>query len=236
MKYSFYIVCLFSLLLWKTAGFSRVADTDELVKSIECFQKNGFRRLHFEALRSDGQVNPYIKQNLVKALRIDCTFYITPCYRCGNPRKQIEDVCTAIDGTGFVYHPYIVVQNLTNWPGEKSAHQKFIEEIVAEVDNQRHCFGTVRFRSTKKEWEKIVGNNWKPYGRTELWYVSDDGQTNFKDFEPFGGWRAPFLKQYKQGQDLCGNRVNYNFRAVREPPGKDKLFLEEENQLYQGYA
>ena len=57
-----------------------------------------------------------------------------------------------------------------------------------------------------------------------LWYPHYESPPNptFSDFVPFGGWKAPAIKQYYDGlppghQPICGVGVDNNFAEVWPP-------------------
>ena len=202
-----------------------VADMGELLKNLTCFTEAGYGELLFRGLMKSGLPDPNAKENLVIATDIDCTVYLSPCFTCGNARKQIQDTCTAIDGTGFVYRPYIAVEDPQDWSTDTAANRAFLEEITDEVLNQRNCFDNLRFRSTKFEWEKILGADYSKYSSKYLWYVSSDKKQDFSDFKTFGGWRTPLVKQYDQSKRVCDNNVNLDVQLNRMSlePAKVKL-------------
>ena len=42
-------------------------------------------------------------------------------------------------------------------------------------------------------------------------YVRYDGTPSFSDFQPFGGWRRPALKQFDDNISKCGVTVDLNY-------------------------
>ena len=202
-----------------------VADMYELVKDMSCIQTNGYGRLIFRGLMKTGQPDPNAKENLLRTTKIDSTLYLMPCFKCGNPRKQIQDTCTAIDGTGFLYRPYVTVEDPQDWSTDTAANREFLETIADEILSQHKCFDSVGFRTTKFEWEKILGADYSKFSTRRLWYVSTDRKQNFDDFKPFGGWKTPFLKQFIQNEGLCENLVNLDFQLARIPPEPSKVAL-----------
>ena len=44
-----------------------------------------------------------------------------------------------------------------------------------------------------------------------LRYPHYDEDPSFDDFESFGGWTTPSMKQYSGDQDACGMGVDYNY-------------------------
>lgn len=203
------ILCFLFLLGFLKANYT--ADMRELIKKPGCFFESDTSVI-FRAYKSNGQIDPYAKESLIRSRELECTIYISPCFKCNNPRKQIADTCNAIYGTDFVYYPYLVIEDPELWSGDTSSNKKFIELMVAEVLSQKRCFIDARFRTTKNDWEKIVGNDWTIFSGKDLWYVSNDKKLDFDDFVPFGGWKIPFLKQYDQDEMYCENNLNWNFQ------------------------
>ena len=46
-----------------------------------------------------------------------------------------------------------------------------------------------------------------------LWYAHYDWVENFSDFDAFGGWTTPYMKQYAGEAITCNFDVDYNYRA-----------------------
>ena len=63
-------------------------------------------------------------------------------------------------------------------------------------------------------WFDIVGTDWH-YPATKgayLWYINDNGEANFYDFDGYGGWDSPDMKQYTMNQSICGSKsINQDF-------------------------
>jgi hypothetical protein len=193
---------------------SNVVDMAELVADVDCITNAGYSSIIFRGYKSNGQVDPNVKENLLLASEIDCTIYISPCFKCGNPRKQLVDLCETINGTGYKYRPYIAVEDINLWSKSTTENRNFITETVDEVMKQTACFGKPRFRTTKHEWENIVGTDCIAFSDYYLWYISSDNKKDFNDFKPFGGWKKPTAKQYDQDKVVCNNHVNLNIKAL----------------------
>jgi hypothetical protein len=46
-----------------------------------------------------------------------------------------------------------------------------------------------------------------------LWYSHYDNNPSFADFQSFGGWSKPTMKQYQGDTNLCGASVDKNYIA-----------------------
>ncbi len=191
-----------------------IVDTAELVKDLNCITGKGYTQLIFRGLMSMGLPDPNAKKNLDIALKVDCTVYLNPCFMCGNAADQIDKTCDAILGTGYVYRPYLAIEDPSMWSSDVSANRKFVAEMVAKILSRKDCFDDVRFKSTKYEWEKILGADYSEYSQRLLWYISGDKKKNYDDFKPFGGWNAPLAKQYIQKQEVCDNMCNIDVQGA----------------------
>lgn len=221
-----FFLCIF--LIWNNAYAQKiVVDMIELIKDPECLIKRNTNAI-FRAYKSNGQIDPYVKDSLIRAKDIDCSIYIQPCFKCGSPSKQIADTCDAIYGTDYLYYPYLVIQEPELWSKDQAPNREFIKLLADEVQKLKRCFLDVRFKSTKADWEKIVGTAWTEYKSKDLWYVTNDKKKDVLDFIPFGGWETPYIKTYDQDEMYCKNNVNLNYLPKEH---QLKTFIAGNNQL-----
>merc|ERR1719397_2444059 len=96
------------------------------------------------------------------------------------------------------------------WSTNKASNQQFIIEMIdagiALGINAGIYTGWVA-------WTDIVGRTWN-YAHTKglpLWYPHYDNEPNFSDFEEFGGWTKPNIKQYMGDKTSCNVGVEYNW-------------------------
>ncbi len=67
---------------------------------------------------------------------------------------------------------------------------------------------------TKHQWEDLFGDDNFSYGsELPLWYAHYENTPNpsFSDFVPFGGWTAPYAKQYTGTTSKCGMSVDQDW-------------------------
>ena len=63
--------------------------------------------------------------------------------------------------------------------------------------------------SSYYEWEEIFGSTAYAYGSNlDLWYAHYDNYKGFDDFQSFGGWTYPRVKQYVGDTTLCSMGVD----------------------------
>jgi len=62
-------------------------------------------------------------------------------------------------------------------------------------------------------WTTIFGapENCNQFSNLQLWYPDYDGQKSFADFQSFGGWKSPTIKQYSGTGSACGASVDLNW-------------------------
>ena len=62
-------------------------------------------------------------------------------------------------------------------------------------------------------WSEIVGRDWS-YPSSQglpVWYPHYDDSASFSDFQAFGGWSKPNIKQYLGDKTSCSAGVDYNY-------------------------
>ena len=56
-------------------------------------------------------------------------------------------------------------------------------------------------------------NNCPRFTDLPLWYAHYDNKQSFEDYQEFGGWRTPSIKQFKGTSSVCGvNGLDLNLR------------------------
>jgi len=86
------------------------------------------------------------------------------------------------------------------WPANKEGNAKFIGEMADALGKAGYKHGVY---TSSSYWAAITGD-WKGLSEKPLWYPHWDGEESFKDFQSFGGWRKPHMKQYRGNVNLCG--------------------------------
>ena len=56
-----------------------------------------------------------------------------------------------------------------------------------------------------------MGRGWTGASSLPLWYPHYDSWKSFGDFQAFGGWTSPSIKQYIGNANSCGIGVDYNW-------------------------
>ncbi|KAJ3439686.1 lysozyme protein [Anaeramoeba flamelloides] len=182
------------------------------VTDLKCLKNDGFDFGFVQAQRSNGEYNPYIKQvfkNLREAGLKYVDVYIFPNVK-EDARGQIYKTISKLKEDGVLTDNMVWLDiEKYEWPSSHTTNIKFIEEMIDEVENQ-YKGGKVAIYSSKYSWDAITGGTTK-FKDYQLWYAHYDNNESFSDFEPFGGWTKPNIKQYKDTTSICGTSIDYDY-------------------------
>merc|ERR1711988_403533 len=59
-------------------------------------------------------------------------------------------------------------------------------------------------------WPEIVGS-WDGLSSYPVWYPHYDDSQSFSDFESFGGWSSPSIKQFDDSPAVCGVSIDHDW-------------------------
>jgi hypothetical protein len=95
------------------------------------------------------------------------------------------------------------------WWTDTKANKGWYEALVNECGRLMIDCGVY---SSKSQWTEIFGSSSYSYNpQFPLWWAYYDNKKTFSNFGTFGGWGAPYLKQYVGNQNMCGLYVDYNW-------------------------
>jgi len=170
---------------------------------------HGVRFVVPRGFQSGGRVDPAVVHNIRNAKaagisRVDV--YLFPCVHCGNPAGQARELVNAIKGTGYgmVWLDIEIYQ----WSANHVSNRNFISALANGLKAEGARVGIY---TSENNWSQIVGTEWDGVAEHDLWYAHYDGEANFGDFRPFGGWKKPSIKQYRGTTSLCGAGVDLNW-------------------------
>lgn len=98
-----------------------------------------------------------------------------------------------------------------SWSGhDEASNCAFLAELAKRITEKGKPFG---FYASRYMWGSIFGSYTacQQFGSYELWYPHYDSNPSFSDFQSFGGWTKPKMKQYAGTSALCGASVDRNF-------------------------
>ncbi|WKY07229.1 hypothetical protein Q1695_007007 [Nippostrongylus brasiliensis] len=112
---------------------------------------------------------------------------------------------------------WLQVRKSGNWSSDGSANTAFVTELVDASLNRGPGVG---FYTTREDWTEIIDAPGFAGGAL-LWYSSvrgegESGETpaNFKDFVSFYPFPGATVKQFAQGENVCGLKVNRDIYFV----------------------
>ena len=94
------------------------------------------------------------------------------------------------------------------WSGNPDDNCNFIATFNAAIAANGIVPGTY---ASAYMWNNIAGSGCTAGASGPLWYPHYDGNPDFNDFAPFGGWNSPAIKQYNDGPLECGFGVDWNW-------------------------
>lgn len=94
-----------------------------------------------------------------------------------------------------------------DWTGNTSANMQFLLGLINQANIMSVNWGIFTSRSA---WNQIMGGT-AEFGEPALWYTNFDNDPTFADFQQFGGWKKPSIKQFSANVNECGIRIDKNF-------------------------
>lgn len=136
--------------------------------------------------------------------------YIFPCVSCGNPSGQVTTTASALRKAGAKFGMLWLDVEPYRWSSTLSTNQQFIEGLISGCASAGVKCGVY---TNWNSWGQIVGNSWTyAHGKgLPVWYPHYDKHPSFTDFQPFGGWTSPAIKQYIGDASSCSVGVDYNW-------------------------
>ena len=199
------LICTFLAVavLSKTIPF---IDIHEPIKDAACIQKK-YSHACIRGYVSYGKTDPNLVENAKKlnAVGVEVDVYMGPCFMCGNPVKQADEIMAALAQVKYT-HLWVEVEGA--WSSDQATNQQFLRALVAELKAKNaNGLGIFTFQPT---WERIVGKSFSEMSALPLWYVRLNENPEQNDFIAFGGWKKAVAKQYDDENVVCGNDVNYD--------------------------
>lgn len=96
---------------------------------------------------------------------------------------------------------------ISNWYANKTKNRQFFQELInADFGGNR-----IGVYTNKNNWSTLMGLDYTEGSQYPLWYPHYDGLASFSDFEPFGGWSEPDVKQFAGKKIVCGFNVDLDY-------------------------
>jgi GH25 family lysozyme M1 (1,4-beta-N-acetylmuramidase) len=179
------------------------------VSDFQCLLQNGNSFVIIRGYQSSGKVDPNLISNIQNAQSAgfsNVDVYLFPCVPCGGPDQQINDLTSALSSAGVSIGTIWLDVETYQW-SDQNDNQLFIIGLLNSTD------ATMGIYTNLNNWSNIVGQGWNypSMQGLSLWYAHYDGDPAFDDFQPFGGWTSPAIKQYKGDDTQCGLSVDDNY-------------------------
>jgi len=96
------------------------------------------------------------------------------------------------------------------WSSNTGDNCDFLTDLIAEAKKLGKSPGVY---ASSYMWDSIMGSGCTAghSGGADLWYAHYDDDPSFSDFQPFGGWSTPSIKQYEGSVTVCGLGVDKNW-------------------------
>jgi len=180
----------------------------------QCMKSNGYEFAIIRGYCSYGGPDGNVVQNLnnAKAAGMITDIYMFPC-RSKSGTSQVDQMISAIPSNlyGMVW-----VDVETNpspgcgWGSDYNGNCAFLTEIINRIKSH----GKVpAIYATRYMWQTIFGSftGCPSVASQQLWYAHYDNNPSFSDFQSFGGWGKPAIKQFQGDVTLCGAGVDKNY-------------------------
>lgn len=187
------------------------------VDTMVCLCEKGFSNFFiFRAWRSVGKFDTAAPTNYKNAKETGWSTknlyaYFYPCYSCGNAGGQVSTFWSEVQSNNMeLGKVFFDIEG--SWSSSTSSNKKFFEALITK---QRELGFSAGIYSSYYQWENIFGLSYKFQYASEypMWYAHYDNVKSFSDFDAFGGWSSPYMKQYAGDVTACSTDVDYNYRA-----------------------
>eukprot|EP00049_Salpingoeca_infusionum_P017566 m.353485 g.353485 ORF g.353485 m.353485 type:complete len:243 (+) comp16772_c0_seq1:62-790(+) len=189
------------------------------VSSWECIHGEGHSFAIVRCYQSNGRPDPNCPQTVKNAwsggmAHVDV--YLFPDPTAGNPQGQVSSAINALAAAGISPSKpapntfgmlWLDIEGPQYWTSSQSENQAFFQGLVSQAKAMGIRLGVY---TSASQWNPIMGS-YTGGSSFPLWYAHYDGNPSFSDFEPFGGWSAPSIKQYQGTTSMCSAGVDLSW-------------------------
>eukprot|EP00003_Mantamonas_plastica_P016952 TRINITY_DN28363_c0_g1_i1.p1 TRINITY_DN28363_c0_g1~~TRINITY_DN28363_c0_g1_i1.p1 ORF type:complete len:219 (-),score=54.21 TRINITY_DN28363_c0_g1_i1:46-681(-) len=129
---------------------------------------------------------------------------MNPCFSCGGPKEQVQDLLESLSGSRFDYIFIDVTQDETDWGTNVAENTLFMLALAQEIVNQHFIPG---IKTSKADWLPITGST-QTMKQYPLWNIQFGPQN--QPFIPFSGWTKQQYLQFAPNMKSCGIEYNLN--------------------------
>jgi len=191
------------------------------VDGYRCLLQQGYSFVVPRGYRSLGKVDDNVCANLENARAAGVQkrdVYIFPCTTCElSATRQMKDMVDHINANcreAWSGRVWLDIEGAMGeyWLETAEENMRWYEELA---DSCRLLGLDCGVYTNKNNWLHIFGTTEYVYGNDmPLWYAHYDNDPSFQDFSTFGGWTAPYAKQYAGLVPVCGYDVDTNYATA----------------------
>jgi len=177
----------------------------------DCIHQNGYSFAVVRCYEQGGHPDPNCPSTIRNAwaaglAHVDA--YIFPCFPCGDPAGQISTMVNYLHNNNAKFGMiWLDIEGPQYWSSDPNTNIRFINAMISQA---RAVGVKVGVYSSHSQWQPITGG-WTGASSLPIWYAHYDDNPSFSDWQNFGGWTRPAIKQYWGDRSLCGADVDQNW-------------------------
>jgi len=181
---------------------------------MKCMYNNGFAFLIFQAWICGSGLNGNLASNIVNAKSAGIPYvdvYVFADTNCGaNPGDIMSEIKSHLPSV-FNGMVWLDVEPCAGCWSDGATNLAFVNSMA--VASQGAGFHTGVY-ANYNGWTAVMGSagaSTPTLKALPIWYPNYDGQQNYNDWQAFGGWNSPAMKQYDDGGSVCGFDFDYDW-------------------------
>ncbi|CAF3955875.1 unnamed protein product [Rotaria sordida] len=175
-----------------------------------CLKESGYKFVIVRVYRSVGVVDTNSAQTIKNARAAglnNVDAYLLPCISCGDaPQQVIETIDYLRDEEAQIDRLWFDIEG--QWNNDTDINIQFVDELIKQTSTLDVKFGIY---TSRYQWISIMNDATKFSSNSPLWYAHYDNDQSFRDFQSFGGWTQPLIKQFISDVKECGMILDKNF-------------------------
>ncbi|CAM5999503.1 unnamed protein product [Sphagnum balticum] len=180
----------------------------------QCIKNSGYSFVIIRGWCSFGGIDTNAVSNLnnAKAAGLITDIYLFPC-RGKSASTQVDQLMAGISANLYGMIWVDVETNPSSgcgWTSDYNGNCAFLTEIINRIKSKGKVPGIY---ASRYMWQTIFGSftGCGAVASQQLWYAHYDNSPSFSDFQTFGGWSRPHIKQFQGDTTLCGAGVDKNY-------------------------
>jgi len=196
--------------VWADNGCDLSDATD--ISDFQCLKQDGMTYVIVRCWQSTGQADPNCPHTIYNAWdggMSTVDVYMFPCYSCGNPKGQVQQMVSYLQSYQCKYSTiwFDIEGPGTYWSNTPSNNVNFIQQLFDEAHALTQKFGVY---TSASQWNPITGD-WTGGSSYPLWYAQYNNEPNYNGFTSFGGWKSPSMKQYQGDVSKCSLDIDLDW-------------------------